>query len=67
MLKYIQTNSSTVSFPIALGTDNILFRVVSRCCHYLNRPHILKEEGLFRISGSAPDIQQLNVEFTLGK
>ena len=42
-------------------------RLVAQCLGYLNRPHILKEEGLFRISGDVAQINELKAKFIAGK
>ena len=47
--------------------DGVLTRLVAQCLGYLNRPHILKEEGLFRVPGSVTDINRLRAAFTAGK
>ncbi|XP_065844426.1 uncharacterized protein [Oscarella lobularis] len=46
--------------------DGALSRLVAQCLGYLNRPHILKEEGLFRISGDVAQINELKAKFIAG-
>eukprot|EP00118_Oscarella_pearsei_P008210 m.41489 g.41489 ORF g.41489 m.41489 type:complete len:519 (+) comp33188_c0_seq2:272-1828(+) len=47
--------------------DGALCRLVAQCLGYLNKPHILKEEGLFRISGNVSQINQLSAAFIAGQ
>ena len=46
--------------------DRLLCKVVKQSFSYLNRPHVLKEEGLFRIPGNGTDVKQLSAAFKAG-
>lgn len=47
--------------------DGVLSRLVAQCLGYLNRPRVLKEEGLFRIPGSVSDVNRLRAAFIAGE
>lgn len=64
---HLTVNSPLVSQEDVSKEDGVLSKLVAQCLGYLNRPHILKEEGLFRIPGNESEVKQLSAAFTAGK
>lgn len=70
-----ESRSTSVHFPPSRPAhlddtskeDKILCKLIDQSFSYLNRPHILKEEGLFRIPGNGTEVRQLTAAFKAGK
>ena len=47
--------------------NGVIDPLVIQCVSYLNREHILDEEGLFRVPGDVATIRRLRGQFVMGK